>query len=90
MREGRKQPRPRHPNALAGYATEQEYVPSPYWVDAGHTPNTDIGGVSANVTRAYVAGSTLAEAGVVHTDTATANALFAFVKDGEGVLLRLQ
>ena len=53
------------------------------WVSAPFNAQ-NINAVSANVTPAYVAGGTLAEAGVVCTDAATAKALFAFFEDGEG------
>ena len=53
------------------------------WVSAPFNAQ-NIGAVSANVTPAYVAGGTLAEAGVVCTDAATAKALFAFFEDAEG------
>ena len=58
-------------------AGEWVRVSSPF---KGH----DIGAVSASVTPTNIDGGTSAEAGVVCTDAATTNALFAFFEDGEG------
>lgn len=53
------------------------------WVSAPFN-GQDVSAVTASVTPTYIDGGTLAEAGVVCTDAATYQPLFAFFEDGEG------